>query len=110
MFDDQVISYCLFKTTYLLFRYWYSQAKRRDGLYYSPSTLICMRAAVHRHLTQPPINRTIDILHGGAFLSANNMLKALVYKSLSQKKPDEPDGISAIEAADLARLSLYFDR
>lgn len=69
-----------------------------------------MRAGIHRHLTQPPWNRNVDILKGGAFLSANNMLKALVYKSLTQKKTDCDDGISAIEGTDLARLSFYFDR
>jgi hypothetical protein len=93
-------------------RYWYSELKKGDGTYYSPPTLICMRAAISRHLTSSPTNRAVDILNSKAFVPANNMLRAMVGKALKEKKLTgvASGGCSAIEKVDLTALSKYFDR
>jgi hypothetical protein len=38
-------------------RFFYSELRKEDGSFYSPPSLICIRAAIHRHLTTAPINR-----------------------------------------------------
>jgi hypothetical protein len=98
----------------LYFRYWYSELKKKDGAYYCPATLICIRAAVHRHLTKAPVNRQIDILNSMQFAAANNMMRAMVGKFLKQKRltnnENSPKGCTVIEKNDLKTLSRYFDR
>ena len=90
-------------------RFFYSKLKREDGLYYSSSTLVCIRAAIHRFLTQAPVNRNIDILNGAMFKAANNMLRAMVghFLKSGQKRSEQT---SEIEQEDLDLLSDYFDR
>lgn len=46
-------------TTYAFF---IQDSKRNDGTMYSPGTLVCIRAAIHRHLTSADVNKKINIL------------------------------------------------
>jgi len=46
-------------------RLFYASLRRQDdGKWYAPSTLVCIRAAIHRRLISPEINRNVDILNG----------------------------------------------
>lgn len=93
-------------------RYFYSELRQADGSFYSPATLICIRAAIHRRLTTAPINRNVDILHSSQFASANNMLRVMVGKALKQKKLNgiSTTGTGVLEKEDMLKLSAYFNR
>jgi hypothetical protein len=43
-------------------RSFYSELRRGDGEYLSPTTLSCIRAGIHRYLTGSNVNRPINIL------------------------------------------------
>lgn len=60
-------------------RFWYSKLSRQDGNFYSPSTLICMRAGIHRYLSAD-IGRQVNILKDVEFNQANNMIKCMIAK------------------------------
>ena len=77
-------------------RLYYASLRRGDGAYYAPASLICVRAAIHRHLVSAEINRKIDILNGENFRRANGVLKAMVKKYLEsgQGKPSEFERIT----------------
>jgi integrase len=93
-------------------RYFYSELRQENGEFFSPSSLICIRAGIHRRLTSAPINRNVDILHGEHFAAANNMLRVMVGRALTKKKMtgEVSQGICAIEKEDLRLLRAYFDR
>ena len=89
-------------------RYFYYSLLRKDGRPYAPRSLIGIRAAIHRYLSGPEVNRNINILTDREFMRANMTLKAQVgtwLKSESKEKPFE-----CIEKGDLERLRLHFDR
>lgn len=90
-------------------RFFYSSLRKQDGSYYAPSTLIGIRASIHRYLTQAPVNRNIDILHGSVFKISNNMLKAMIGKHL-KNGGKLPQSTPEIEKCDLIALGKYFDR
>ena len=77
-------------------RLYYASLLRADGTYYVPASLICIRAALHRHLVSAEINRKIDILNGENFRRANGVLKAMVKKYLEsgQEKAREFERIT----------------
>lgn len=80
----------------------------KDIISHCPATLVCIRAAIHRYLTQAPNNRNIDTINGSAFKSANNMLKTKVGQYLKSGAEQRKQTIE-IEQNDLARLSSYFN-
>ena len=59
-------------------RQFYFSLRRNDGKPYKPASLICIRAGISNYLNDAPVSRVIDILHGSAFKTANNMLKSMV--------------------------------
>lgn len=92
-------------------RFWYSKLKRVDGQLYSPSSLICFRAAIHRYITSGSVGRTFNIMHDSEFNAANTMLKCMIGQYLKTNRSNHNEnGISAIEASDLQLLRKYFDR
>ena len=90
-------------------RLFYANLRTKDQKYYSASSLICIRAAIHRHLTSVDVNRNINILHGDNFMRANSVLKSMVglYLRSNQEKRKEFDAISP---TDMTKLTRYFDR
>lgn len=88
-------------------RLYYATLRREDGTYYAPASLICIRAAIHRHLVSAEINCKIDILNGENFRRANGVLKAMVKKYLEsgQEKPRE---FERITDEDLKAIHNYF--
>jgi hypothetical protein len=52
------------ETLNLRLRFFYHGLRDEEGNLLAPSTLGCIRAALHRYLTSAPHNRTIDIING----------------------------------------------
>ena len=92
-------------------RYYYCELRKTDGKYYAPASLICIRAAIQRHLSSAEIKSTYNIISGDEFKGANCMLKAMISKYLSspdKKKPEEM--YPPIEDQDMITIRTYFNR
>lgn len=89
-------------------RYFYSSLRKQDGGFFSPSSLGCIRAALHRYLTSAPVSRPINLMKDATFLSANKMLKALASKYI--KTGGKEKRFDSIEKEDLIKLRNYFQR
>ena len=90
-------------------RLFYANARTKTGELYAPSSLICIRASIHRHLTSVEVNRNINILQGDDFRRANAVLKAMIglYLRSGQSKERKYD---PIQPADMEKLNSFFDR
>ena len=70
-------------------RYFYSKARTKDDKFYTPSSLVCFRAAIHRdfNIHWP----TINIISNEEFSQSNCMLKIKVekYKTSGQTQRAE---------------------
>jgi integrase len=89
-------------------RLFYFNLKCKDGSPYSPRTLIGIRAAIQRYLTNPVVNRKINIMNDPEFTRANGLLKAMVGKWLKDGKKGQH--FAAIEPEDLTKIRNHFDR
>lgn len=89
-------------------RLFYSELKTDNGLFYAPASLICIRAALHRHLTSPEVNKRLDILHGEDFRRANGVLKGMV-KSYLTSNQEKVVPFERITDDDLIKLKRYFE-
>ena len=88
-------------------RYFYSQLRKNDGLFYSPKTLACFRAGIHRYL---PLHRPeINIIEDDIFRQSNRMLTAKVaeFKKSGQQKEKSYD---VIQKEDMRKLRSYFEQ
>ena len=89
--------------------YFYSELRKRDGNYYSPPSLICIRASIQRHFNF--LGKTVNILSDTEFGRANRMLKAMVGKYLRSPNRSLPEEkFPPIEEVDMKKLRAYFDR
>ena len=70
-------------------RLFYASLRKKDGTFYAPSSLVCVRAAIHRYLTSPNVNANVNILNDETFRRANGILKAMVKKYLTSSQPDK---------------------
>ena len=70
--------------TYL--RYFYSELKAKEGGFYAPASLVCIRAGIQSlfSLNRPDVN----IISDQRFIKASRMQKTMVarYKTLNQQK------------------------
>lgn len=89
-------------------RYFYSQLKKNNGECYSGSSLLCIRAALHRHFSTSPLNREFNIMQDKEFVSSNNMLKSKISEWLKSGK--RTNHFPHIEETDQQKLALYFDQ
>ncbi|MEL7309423.1 MAG: DUF3504 domain-containing protein, partial [Pseudomonadota bacterium] len=89
-------------------RLFYFSLKCKDGRPYAPRSLIGIRAAIHRYLISPKVNRKINILHDVEFTRANAMLKTMIGKWLREGRKSKT--FDAIEKNDLEKIRRYFDR
>ena len=89
-------------------RYFYSELRTLDNKLYSPPSLVCFRAALHRYLQT--IRSDVNIITEPDFDTSNKMLKAMVtkYKKSNQIKSEE--SYPAIEQGDMLRIYHYFNR
>ena len=90
-------------------RQFYFSLRRNDNKPYKPASLICIRAGIANYLTDAPVSRAIDILHGCVFKTANNMLKSMVGFWLDTGDEDIQH-YDPIEFSDEAKMYNYFDR
>lgn len=89
-------------------RFFYSRLRKQDGTFYTSSSLVCIRAAIHRFFA---LNRpSINIITNEEFSQSNRMLKSMVakYKTSGQAKPAE--SFPAIQTEDMKAIRAYFDR
>lgn len=92
--------------TYL--RYFYSELRQQNGSFYSPASLICFRAAIHRYfcLHKPEIN----IIGDPQFNQCNRMLKTMVSKFKTSGQAKTVQSFPIIESDDMTKIRNYFDR
>ena len=85
----------------------YSCIRKKDGSLYTPSALVGIRSALHRTITSPPIERSINIMAGNAFIAANRVFtaKCKIYTARGNPKPKHKPQISE---TDLKKLGSYF--
>ena len=60
-----------------ILRKFFAEVKTEKGQALTPSALIGIRAAIHRHLTCAPISRNIDILQHSEFIMTGRKTRAL---------------------------------
>jgi hypothetical protein len=89
-------------------RQFYCSLRGKDGQWLSPSPLGCVRAGIQRYLTGPPVNRTINIIDGKDFMSANRMLKTI--GAMYLKNGGKTKSYAAIEPEDMKKIVAYMDR
>ena len=89
-------------------RLFYASLRKKDGTFYAPSSLVCVRAAIHRYLTSPNVNANVNILNDETFRRANGILKAMVKKYLTSSQPDKENQYKRITEGDLRKIRTYF--
>jgi len=85
----------------------YAELRKNDGNLFAPTSLICIRAGIHRHLTSPDVNRDVDILHGSDFKRCNAILKAMIGEYLRTGN-ERKESFVQIEETDLNKIQDYF--
>ena len=90
--------------------YFYYSLQTKDGKPYSPASLICIRAAIQRHLSGPEVNRKINILSGSDFTRSNGVLKFMIKKWLENGGKEAGNKYDSIEKNDMEKMRCYFDR
>ena len=88
-------------------RKYYAEVKGKDSNTLSPSAMVGLRAALHRHITSPPVSRTINIVKDKEFLRANQMFVAIT-KKYFQDGNSRPKHKKSIQTADMEKLNAYF--
>lgn len=89
-------------------RYFYYNLKCKDGSFYAPRSLVSIRASIHRYLTSPTVNRTVNILNDKIFNRANAVLRVMVGKWMEEG--NKAGKYPAIEPEDMSRIHNYFNR
>ena len=59
----------------LLLKRFYAEVRNQDGNEYGKKSLVCLRAAIQRHINEPPFNVNYNLVTDPAFIGANNVLK-----------------------------------
>lgn len=88
-------------------RWFYHENRKKDGGLYSPESLKCIRAALHRYITQT-LNRKVNIIDGDNFMKSNRMLKTMT--GLWLKQGGSSNEFIAIEEIDMEKIVSSFDR
>jgi hypothetical protein len=84
-------------------RAFYGSLRKKTGESYSKSGYINIRAAINRHLTSPPFNRTMNIMHDKEFLSCNQVFTGILRK-LRETGKDLTTHKCAIPEGDMAKM------
>ena len=85
------------------FRYFYEEARTREGALYSRSSLLGLRNAIERYRNNPTINRGISITNGTEFQSSNKLLQSMINLNKGENKENTKHK-PPIPAADLQKL------
>ena len=81
----------------------YAEARTVAGKMYSRSALIGIRSSINRHLQSPPYNRSLNISTDESFMSANQVLKAMMKKLKSEGK-DTSKHHDSIDEGDIRKM------
>ena len=81
----------------------YVELRKVDGKYYSKVSYTSIRAAIQRHLQNPPWNVTYTILSDAIFLHSNQVLKG-VFKTLTEMGECTTTHYKSIEKGDIKKL------
>ncbi|XP_046348116.2 uncharacterized protein LOC124128709 isoform X2 [Haliotis rufescens] len=84
-------------------RQFYAEVRTEDGQYYSKSSYIGLRAAIHRRLRSPPYDRNINILQDKEFHNANKVFMG-VLGNIKKLGLDSVAHYEAISPEDLTRI------
>ena len=90
-------------------RKFYGELKSTKGNSLTPSALTGIRAAIHRHLINPPLSRNLNIIKDSEFTTSNQMYQAkcrLYYKEGNKKPQHKPP----IAEGDMTKLCEYFKK
>ena len=85
------------------FRYFYEEARTREGALYSRSSLLGLRNAIERYRNNSTINRGISITKGTEFQSSNKLLQSMINLNKGENKENTKHK-PPIPAADLQKL------
>ena len=85
-----------------LLRRFYGDA-RKDGSPYGKSALVNIRSGLNRHMTLPPLNRIINLMHDAEFKMANHVLIGQFHK-IKMDGNDKTQHKLAISAADMKKM------
>ena len=88
-------------------RKFYAEVKGNEGKTLTPSSMVGLRDALHRHITTPPISRTMNIVNDKEFLRANQMFLT-IFKKYYKDGNARPKHKPAIQPADMEKLRKYF--
>lgn len=86
-----------------LLRELYGSVRNKKGDQYGKSSYINLRAAIQRHITSPPYNRTINILRDADFLPANQVFMGVLRKMKAEGR-DITKHKEAITEGDMGKL------
>ena len=89
-------------------RQFYAEVRTRDGAHYSRSSLVNICAALQRHITAPPFNRTFNKLRDAVFGPVNQAIQGQI-KQLRATGKDAFKHKEAIEGDDLVKLYAHCD-
>jgi len=89
-------------------RYFYSQLRTKDDKFYASATLICIRAALHRHFLM--VRNDVNIIGDSKFTKSNKMLVTMIRKYKKSNQPKRQDVFPVIEKKDMKKIMEYFDR
>lgn len=81
-------------------RKFYAELISREGKEYSRSSLLSIRAAIHRHLTGPSHKRVLNVISGPDFKCANDVLTGKI-KTLKKEGLDTSTSHPAIKDSDI---------
>ena len=90
-----------------ILRKFYAEVRKENGKALTPSSLVGIRAALHRYFVSAPYYRQMNIVSGADFMTANKMFDAkckLFYKAGNEK----PKHKAVIEKDDMKKVGEYF--
>lgn len=87
-------------------RSFYSKLRKSDGGMYSPATLVCIHAAIHRYLSSAEVNKKINILKDDEFRRSNVMLKSMVGKFLKEGN-GSCQSYPEIQRSDMIKMNFF---
>ncbi len=89
-------------------RLFYAEVRNVNGQMYSKSTIVGLRAAIHRHIRASPYERNINILQDKDFHTANNVFMSMIRK-LKKEGLDKTKHHAAIPSRELEIIRESFD-
>ena len=87
----------------LKLRQFYGELRTSDGKKYCKSSFTNIRSGLNRHLTSPPHNRQINLMHDRAFQGANQVFYGCM-RALRQEGLDKAKHKDSISTTDMAKL------